>query len=133
MFKTVAKKNPLSCEINVSPPFCFSQKITSALKTIIICRYTGDFYLEGEFGHVVHGDRDDDDAQDSDDQTGAVNRFVNASYVRGVRVDGVKTENRHRKRDYNVTVMVKVSETRSRSNDFKVKINITQNDLCYNN
>ena len=69
----------------------------------------GMFYLEGEFRHVVHGDRDDDDTETSDGQTGAVNCLVNPSDVRGVRVDGVKTENRHCERDYNVMMKVKVT------------------------
>ena len=73
------------------------------------------YYLEGEFRHVVHGDRDDDDAEGSDDKTGAVNRLVDASDERGVRVDGVKTENRHRERDYSVKYL------RSRSQEQKGK------------
>ena len=68
----------------------------------------GYSYLEGEFGHVVHGDRDDNNTADSNGETGAVNRFVNASDVGGVRIDGVKTENRHRERDCSVKYSVEV-------------------------
>ena len=82
--------------------------VSSSMLNIVKTGNVGEFghvkycYLEGEFGHVVHGDRDDDDAEGSDDKTGAVNRLVDAFDERGIRVDGVKTENCHRERDYKV-------------------------------